>query len=230
VPSVDQGEGDRDEIDIRLALDPKGDAKGSLTIVLRGHDAQDVSEALFRIVGSERQRALREIVLSWVPFASVDGVALSSSEGSWQVAVRGELTASGYAQKQGAEWTLPGMDPVHSLFSRNHVAELGATFAAQGSRESALAINESTQYHVHRRIELPPGASVSRTPGAFALMETHFLAQRKLGTSGQAIEDDFVLSMPTGTVPPSEYDAFVTDAHKTDDAFLASTWIKPPPP
>jgi hypothetical protein len=229
VPALDTGgEANRDEVDIRLALDPRGDARGSVTLVLRGRDAQDISEALFRIVGSDRQRALREIVLAWVPFASVDDVALSSSEGSWQVAIRGQLTASGYAQKQGAEWTLPGIDPVHSLLSRRHVAELGATFAAQGARESALAINDSIQYHVHRRVELPQGATVSRTPGAFAVSETHLEAQRKIGTDGAAVEDDFVLSLPTGTIAPTDYAAFVNDAHAVDDAFLASTWIKPP--
>ena len=43
------------------------------------------------------------------------------------------------------------------------------------------------------------------------------------------IEDDFVLGIPTGTVPAAEYGAFVADVRKADDAFLASTWVKPGP-
>ena len=52
---------------MRLALDAKGDARGTFAVVLRGRDAQELAEALFRIVGAERQRALRDVVLAWLP-------------------------------------------------------------------------------------------------------------------------------------------------------------------
>ena len=44
----------------------RGDARGTFAVVLRGRDAQELSEALFRIVGAERQRALRDVVLGVV--------------------------------------------------------------------------------------------------------------------------------------------------------------------
>src|SRR5207245_777172 len=49
VPPVDAGD-ERDEVDVRLAVDARGDAKGSLTILLRGRAAQELAEALVRIV------------------------------------------------------------------------------------------------------------------------------------------------------------------------------------
>src|SRR5262249_39461884 len=71
-PAQDDAARDQDEIDVRLALDEKGDARGTVAVVLRGRDAQMIAEVLHYVVGNDRQRALREIVLAWVPFASVD--------------------------------------------------------------------------------------------------------------------------------------------------------------
>src|SRR4029453_12049736 len=96
-------EGERDEVDVRLVVDEQGNAKGSLTVLLRGRSAQDLAEALVRLVGNDRQRALRGIALAWVPFATVEKVELSSTEGSWQVAIRAELTPPAYAQGGGPQ-------------------------------------------------------------------------------------------------------------------------------
>ena len=90
-------------MDLRLTVDPKGNAKGTFTIVLRGRDAQEIAEALTKMVGDERQRALRGVALAWVPFADVEGVTLSSSEGSWQVAVRADLSIGGIGELNGYE-------------------------------------------------------------------------------------------------------------------------------
>jgi hypothetical protein len=234
LPNVASGE-ERDEIDIRLAVDPQGDAKGQLTVLLRGRAAQDLSEALFRLVGLERQRALRGIALAWVPFATVEKVELSSSEGSWQVAIRAELTAPAYAQVEGSKpgsrtWVLPGIDPIHYVFPRPYVTTLGATYAAHGARENALAINRATQYHLRRRVELPPSAQVSRVPGPFDGKGPLLDASRRLTVNGQTIEEDFTLEVTTGTVPTDGYDEFVAAARSTDDAFRASTRVRPPTP
>jgi hypothetical protein len=141
--------------------------------------------------------------------------------------VRAQISVGGYAQPQGKAWTLPGSDALHFVFPSARVASLGATYASEATRESALAVNSAIQYHVHRRVELPPGASVSRTPGPFDVKSQHLEASRTIAISGAAIEDDFVLGMPTGTIPASEYGVFVGVAHKTDDAFMATTWVKP---
>jgi hypothetical protein len=229
---------ERDEIDERLVVDDQGNAKGVLTVLLRGRSAQDLAEALVRLVGNERQRALRGIALAWVPFATVEKVELSSTEGSWQIAIRAELTAPAYAQVEGTPngragtyaWVLPGMDPIHYVFPRPYVTTLSAAYASQGARESALAISQATQYHVRRRVELPPKASVARLPGPFDGKGPLMSAQRKISVAGSTIEEDFTLEVSTGTIPKDKYDAFVTETHRTDDAFRASTYVKPPVP
>jgi hypothetical protein len=230
LPTSGGGESERDEVDVRLAVDAKGDAKGSLTVLLRGRAAQELAEALVRIVGAERQRALRAVALAWVPYANVDNVQLSSSEGSWQIALRAELSIPGYAQPEGGAgartWVLPGVDPLHTMFPRAYVTTLGATYASRSGRENALAINHAVQYHAHRRIELPQGASVVRVPGPFETHARPLDASRKITVEGTVIEEEFVLGVATGTIAQDRYSAFVGDAHKTDDAFLASTRVK----
>jgi hypothetical protein len=234
LPATGTG-GERDEIDERLVVDDQGNAKGVLTVLLRGRSAQDLAEALVRLVGNERQRALRGIALAWVPFATVEKVELSSTEGSWQVAIRAELTAPAYAQVEGSKpatrsWVLPGIDPIHYVFPRPYMTSLSAAYASQSSRESALAISHATQYHVRRRVELPAKAKISRLPGPFEGKGPLLSAQRKISVAGNTIEEDFTLEVTTGTVPKERYDAFVAEAHRTDDAFRASTHVKPPPP
>lgn len=227
------GADERDEVDLRLTVDKHGDAKGSLTVLLRGREAQELAEAFVHIVGPERDRALRGVALAWVPYANVDSVQLSSTEGSWQVAVRADLSAAGFAQlesrEKGAAWVLPGMEPLHFVFPRAFSMTLGSAYARGGARENALAISSSALYHVRRRTELPEGAKVVKLPGPLAVKNL-FVAERKVGVDGQVIEEDFVLALPTGTVPKEQYGAFVQDIAKTDDAFLFGVRVKPPAP
>ncbi len=235
LPAIGNGSSERDEIDERLVVDEQGNAKGVLTVLLRGRSAQDLAEALVRLVGNERQRALRGIALAWVPFATVEKVELSSSEGSWQVAIRAELTAPAYAQVEGTkagarQWVLPGIDPIHYVYPRPYVTTLSAAYASQGTRESALAISHATQYHVRRRVELPAKAQIARLPGPFDGKGPLLSAARKTSVAGNTIEEDFTLEVTTGTVPQGKYDSFVAETHRTDDAFRASTHVKPPTP
>jgi hypothetical protein len=226
-----QAEGERDEVDLRLTLDPQGDARGIVAVVLRGRTAQDLSEALFRIVGADRQRALRDVVLAWLPWANVDDVKLASSEGSWQVSLRADVSVSGYAQlESGKTWLLPGLDALHGYAPRAYVAGLAATLATRGRRQSALALNNAVQYHVHRRLELPKGASVARLPGPLQVRSRLVDASRTISVAGggQVIEEDFALGVATGTIPVNEYDAFVGVTRATDDGFLASTRVTLP--
>ncbi|WP_394826916.1 hypothetical protein [Pendulispora albinea] len=227
---VTSGDGERDEVDLRLALDDKGNAKGTFQATLRGRAAQDLAEALVRVVGVERQRALRNVVLAWVPFANVEEVALASTEGSWQVALRADITVGGYAQLEGSRprtWVLPGIAPIHVVFPRAFVTTLGSAYASVGAREDALAINRAIQYHAHVRIELPKGAKVVSKPAPFALKTGPLDAQRRVEVADQVLDDDFVLSIATSTISKSQYAAFVNNAHRTDDAFLTSTRIAP---
>jgi hypothetical protein len=221
-----------DEIDMRLVLDERGNARGQLTILLRGRAAQELAEAMVRIVGFERERALRGVALAWIPFANVDDVTLSSSEGSWQVALRAEISIGGYAQEEGSTnarvWVLPGLDPVHTVFPRPYVSTLGATYAGRGGRQTALAINHATQYHVRRRVELPAGAEILRAPGPFDVRNVPIEASRAMSVQGVVIEEDFRMNVSTGTVPSEKYGAFVSDALRADAAFLTGIRVKPP--
>jgi hypothetical protein len=162
----------------------------------------------------------------------VNEVALSSSEGSWQIALRASITVSSYAQIEQTSatqksWILPGIDPVHYVFPRPGVATLSSTYASERARESALAIGHAIQYHAHRRIELPAGAKVARLPGPFDIKGASLGASRKIAVSGTAIEDDFSLSVATTTIAPKDYAAFTDSARRTDDSFLSSTRVTP---
>jgi hypothetical protein len=235
LPALGSGP-ERDEVDVRLALDAEGNARGTFAIVLRGREAQELAEALFRIVGAERQRALREVVLAWLPWANVDDVDLASTEGSWQVSLRASVSVSGYAQAEqtasagrgSTVWLLPGLDTLHWVWPRARVSNLAATFATRSGRESALAVSAAVQYHVHRRLELPAGAVVKRMPGPLEVQAKLVEASRKMSVGSGVIEDDFTLGVATGTVATGDYDSFVTTAHLADDGFMASTRISLP--
>jgi hypothetical protein len=224
-------EGDEDDIDLRLLVQPNGDAKGTLSVLLRGREAQEIAEMLLRVVGDDRQKALRGVALAWVPFADVDDVVLSSSEGSWQIAVRAELTILSYAEPKGTSksptsWLLPGLEPLHNVYPRPFAGLLGATYAAQGKRQSAFAVSHAVQYRAHRRVELPKGARVTTLPGPIDVKTDHLEASRKISVSGSVIEEEFVLGVPTGTVTSNAYEAFVADLRRTDDGFLAATRVR----
>jgi hypothetical protein len=103
---------------------------------------------------------------------------------------------------------------------------LGTTYAAQGKRQSALAVSHAVQYHAHRRVELPKGARITTLPGPIDVNTGHLEASRKISVSGSVIEEEFVLGVPTGTVTSSAYEAFVADLRRTDDGFLAATRVR----
>ena len=156
---------------------------------------------------------------------------LASTEGSWQVSLRADVSVSGYAQLEGAKtWLLPGLDTLHWVWPRARVSSLAATFASRAGRESALAVGAAVQYHVHRRVDLPKGATVARMPGPLDVKGKLVDASRRLTVSGggTVLEDDFVLDVATGTIPPAEYDAFVAGAHAADDGFLAAVRVAMP--
>jgi hypothetical protein len=224
---------ERDEIDLRLALDARGDARGSFTAVLRGRAAQELADAFTRIVGDERMRALRNVVLGYVPAANVDSVVLSSSEGSWQIALRADITISGFAQpeknKKGEiTWVVPGVDPVHYVFPRPFVTTVTSAYASQGARQNALAVGSALQYHLRRRVDLPKGSRIVRAPGPLRVDAGLLQGERTVAGGAQAIEDDFVLGVRTGTVAQAGYSAFVDAARRIDEGFLASTRIAMP--
>jgi hypothetical protein len=215
----------RDEVDLRLKLDSKGNASGTFTILLRGRTAQSLADALEKVVGSDRSEMLRQVVLGWVPWANVDEVGLSSSEGSWQVSLRASVSIPGYAQAEGASWVLPGFEPLHVGFPRPYVGTLGSTFASQGARESALAINTAFQYHVHRRLELDAALKPMGPLPAVDQRDESVEAFRRGKLENGVLEEDFGLSLATGTLDTETYGKFAEKAHRIDDGFQAATRV-----
>ncbi|WP_438016330.1 hypothetical protein WMF18_36650 [Sorangium sp. So ce315] len=221
-----------DEVDLRLTVDAQGNATGTFTILLHGRAAQALSEAFETVVGTARREMLRGVVLGWLPWADVEDVAVSSTEGSWEVALRAAVTIHGFARPEGkdaAAWTLPGLEPVHLVFPRAFTGTLGATYASRGARKSALAIETALQYHVRRRIELPEGHAVARAPEGVRVEHAGLTASRK-GSYGAVIEEDFALSLPTGTVAADEYKAFVERVQAVDSGFMAGIRVARPAP
>lgn len=220
-----------DEVDIRLALDEKGDAQGTFTILLHGRAAQSLAEAFETVVGTKRRQMLQGVVLGWLPWADVEEVTVSSTEGSWEIALRASIRIHGYARPEGADgktWVLPGIEPVHMVIPQGFAGTLGATYASRGARQSALLIDTALQYHVRRRVELPAGAAVTRPPEAVRVDDPRLEAVRK-GNYGAVIEEDFSLSLPTGTVPAEAYQGFVEKVRSIDDGFMAGTRVRVKP-
>lgn len=220
-----------DQIDIKLVLDQAGVARGTFAIALHGREAQSLADAFDTVVGSDRRDLLRDIVLTWVPWADVEDVELTSSEGSWEISVRAKIAIFGYSQpetKDGKTWLLPGLDPVH--LSRGYQSTLASLYTSRAGRESALSIERSLQYKVHRRIELPQGAVIVRAaPAKLDVAFAGLSASRNVTLTGNVIDEVFSLDLPTGTVSTGDYDAFAARIRAVDDGFLAGTHVRVSP-
>jgi hypothetical protein len=158
----------------------------------------------------------------------VDEVTVSSTEGSWEVALRATIAVHGFGRpegKDGKSWTLPGLEPVHFVFPHHAVGTLGASYASRGARQNALSIESPLQYHFHRRLELPPGATVSRSPTAVDVTDPNISAHRRVDLQGSVLSEDFSLSLPTGTVSALRYQAFVEKVQAIDDGFMAGARV-----
>lgn len=217
-----------DEVDLRLRVSEDGTAKGQLTVILRGRDAQLLSELFEDTVGDERVRLLRNLMLSWLPDADVEDVTLSSTDARWQLMARSKVSVHAYPHAspgRKAERLLPGSHPLRSFLRGARVTTLGATHGGQAVRQAALAIESATRYHVHRRIELPDSWRVTEPARPLAVSEFGLRASRSIRVDAHAVEDDFVLRIPTRTVSVAEYGAFLSMLRRIDDAFLERTRI-----
>jgi hypothetical protein len=218
-----------DEVDVRLTLDDKGDARGTFAVLLHGRAAQGLAEIFETVFGSERREVLRGVVLGWLPWADVEDVTVSSSEGSWEVALRANISIHGFGRpegKDGKSWVLAGLEPVHVVFPRGPVGTIGGTYASRGARQNALSIDVPLQYHLRRRIELPAGAIVARAAAPVDVTDANVQARRRLSMTGRTLEEDFTLSLPTGTIAASRYQGFVQNVQIIDDGFMAGTRIR----
>ncbi len=217
-----------DEVDMRLTVDDRGDAKGTVTLLLRGRAAQVLLDAFEELAGSDRKDMLRSVVLGWIPWANVDDVVTSSAEGSWELGVRASVSVPGFAQPEGGAYVLAGVAPLHAVVPQPVSTTIASTYAGQGAREDALAIETSWHYHLRRRIELPAGWTVAGVPGGVKVQERQLQAERRVEARGTVVEEDFTLSIPTGTVDAAEFEQFASRARQVDDGFLCGIRVKGP--
>lgn len=229
VPASTATDDDRDDIDLRLKVDVRGDAQGSATITLRGRPAQGVADALETVVGTDRREMLRNVVLGWLPWANVNDVSLVSGEGAWQIVLRADLTIPGYAQPEGTTWVLPGFEPLHMVFPRPYSSTLGSMYAGRGARQNALAVDTAYQYRVRRSVELPDGASPPERVHTVEVKNDRLEAHRAGAVRGRNVDEEFALSLTIGTVASADYERFARDAKTIDDGFLAGLRIAKAP-
>jgi hypothetical protein len=215
------------EVSIDLKLDDKGTARGTFSLALRGRDAQLMADELPYRVGLQRDQRLRAVVLGWLPSATVNDVSLDWEEGAPLVSLKAGVELPGYAQTDAGGLTLPGIDPLHNIYSEPPVTTLGATYAKHRGRDSSLAIDEAVQYRLRRRIELPAPARLPARPPALALRAPGIEAVRKVGMESGApvLDERFELAIPTAALDKAGYQRFVQSVARVDDAFLTPTRV-----
>jgi hypothetical protein len=210
-----------DSVRIELNLDTQGNAKGTFQVHLRGKAAQILAESFETVVGSGRQLFLRNVVLGWLPWATVDEVRLHSAEGSWEVEVRAKVSMIGYAQKEGSGWVVPGMAAVHFVYPQAMSGNLSSMLTSQKTRQTALAIQQAIRYQV-TRIHHWPASFRMQAPKDFQLTLPLLKARRGYKAQAETLEEQFSLELQTGTVPVEEYTNFANEVKKLDEQFLRS--------
>ena len=168
--------------------------------------------------------------MGWLPRADIEDVQLSSSEGSWEVALRATVRIAGYGRplgKDGKTWVLPGLEPYHGGFPQSYAATLGSALASRAARQSALTIRTTQQWHVRRKLELPKGSTVIGPPQPTSVAGGPLEATRS-GRYGETIEEDFRVSLVTATVSATDYAGFAERVRTVDDGFLAGTRVTVP--
>lgn len=211
---------------IDLTVDETGRAKGTIALLLRGRDAQDVSAVLEELAGEERDETLRGYVLAWMPQADVTEVKASAE--TWQVTLSAKLEVPALLIPDGSRFAIAGTSPLHG---GGRATTLGATYAAQAKRTTALTIRELIQYDIHRVIRLPKGTSISTPLPALDTKDpgSNMVAKRKVKVDGATLIEDFSFALPTGVVAPKAFDAFTDIARIIDDGFQTVVRVQPPP-
>lgn len=209
---------------IDLTVDETGKAKGTIALMLRGRDAQDVSAVLEELAGEERDETLRGYVLAWMPQADVTDVKASAE--TWQVTLSAKLEVPALLIPDGNRFAIAGTSPLHG---GGRATTLGATYAAQAKRTTALTIRELIQYDIHRVIRLPKGTSISTPLPALDAKDagSNMVARRKVKVDGATLIEDFSFALPTGVVAPTAFEAFTEVARTIDDGFQTVVRVQP---
>lgn len=223
---VPAGEEAVDEIDLRLSLDEAGHARGEVAFVLRGRPAQFLADALEEVVGSAREELLRNVALGFLPYASVEAIALGEAARLGEVKVRAEIAIPSYAEPTAEGFTLPGMMPLHVVYPYPYAATLGTSFAKLASRESALSIEMAETYRLSRSVELPRGMKLASSLPEAEVRSPLLEARRRGSFDDRLLREELSLSLATGRIPREDYASFLEAARQIDEAFLEGVRIE----
>ncbi len=217
---------DRDEVYLKLRLAANGDATGDVVVQVGGPGAQELDEALLRLVGEPRAYLMRSLVQAWVPGA--DLLRVDAAREGERMVVRASVSVPRYAEREGNSMRLrlPGLAPFH----RSHpvsASTLTRTYGARSDRTSALVIRDAIQYHLVREVELPAGFDIGNHVDDEEIREASLVATRHTKRVLQAVNDEFLFELRPDVVPPKQYAAFLALARRIDESFLASVVLAP---
>lgn len=210
---------------IDVTVDDTGRGKGTFALMLRGRDAQDLSSILEEEAGEDREDALRAYVLAWVPNADV--VEPKASAETYQVLLTAKIEIPSMLTPDGTKLALAGTPPLHS---GANARTMGASYAGQAKRTTALTIKDAIQWAIHRVVRLPAGTAISTPLPAVDVKDkaTGLEATRKVKVDGATVIDDFAFSLPTGVVAPTAFDAFSAIGRQVDDGFMSVVRVASP--
>jgi len=140
-----------------------------------------------------------------------------------------DVTIVGFARPEGRDgetWALPGIAVVHRVYPSPRATSLGARYAAQAERTTALAIDEPLLYHLERTIKLPSDTTVTHLAKPLDVAGAQLTANRKVKHEAGVITEALRVNLPVGNVAMDAFGPFVEDVRRVDDGFMYSTRVK----
>ena len=217
---------DRDEVHLKLRLLANGDAEGEVHLQVGGPPAQELDEALQRVVGEPRAYLFRSLVQAWVPGADIGSV--SASRDGDRIVVNASVWAARYAEREGDSnrFRLPGIVPFHRVAPVT-ASTLIRTYGARSDRATALFIRDALQYHVVRDVEFPMSLTMGNKVDDAEIREDHLVALRHATSAPHGVHDELTFDLRPNVIAPDQFAAFLKLSRRVDELFLASHLLLP---
>ena len=172
-------------------------------------------------------RAPRRSRSAWVPFATVERSSSRRAKAAGRSRMRADSPRRRYAQLEGTKPEARSVGaardrPVHYVFPRPYVTTLERDLREPRRARERARDQPRAQYHVRRRVELPPKRRSRALPGPFDGKGPLMRRQRRISVSGPSIEEDFTLESRPAPSRRTSTTRSCGDAHETDDAFRAT--------
>jgi hypothetical protein len=161
-----------------------------------------------------------------MPQADVTEVKASTE--SFHIILNAKIEVPTLLVPDGARFAIAGTPPLHG---GGRAATIGATYASQATRTTALTIRDAIQYTIHRVIRLPKNTAITTPLPSVYVKEagTNMIGKRVVKVDGTTLIEDFSFALPTGVVQPKEFEAFTAAARSIDDGFQSVVRVQPPP-